>query len=157
MSQAAWRKIQLQHQGKSFYRISTVFGLNKAHTTMTYMQMCTKSHTHHSEKPKQAPPYPLEFSKSITKQQVESHLLYKVHTRAGVSEIYKLADNSSECCIVINQTSSTALMHPSFSGLLVTCAYFPHTTLPPGVTSPSSLTLTSITVPFVITPRDVYD
>ena len=33
-------------------------------------------------------------------------------------------------------------MHPSFSGLLVTCAYLPHTTLPPGVTSPSSLTFT---------------
>ena len=49
-------------------------------------------------------------------------------------------------------TSSTALMHPSFSGLLVTCAYLPHTTLPEGVTSPRSLTLTSITVPFVITP-----
>ena len=31
-------------------------------------------------------------------------------------------------------TSSTALMHPSFSGLLVTCAYLPHTTLPEGVT-----------------------
>ena len=29
-------------------------------------------------------------------------------------------------------------MHPSFSGLLVTCAYLPQTTLPPGVTSPSS-------------------
>ena len=49
-------------------------------------------------------------------------------------------------------TSSTALMQPSFSGLLVTWAYLPHTTLPPGVTSPSSLTLTSITVPFVTTP-----
>ena len=33
-------------------------------------------------------------------------------------------------------------MQPSFSGLLVTCAYLPHTTLPPGVTSPSSLTFT---------------
>ena len=49
-------------------------------------------------------------------------------------------------------TSSTALMHPSFSGLLVTWAYFPHTTFPPGVTRPSSETLTSITVPLVITP-----
>ena len=33
-------------------------------------------------------------------------------------------------------------MHPSFSGLFVTWAYLPQTTLPPGVTSPSSLTLT---------------
>ena len=33
-------------------------------------------------------------------------------------------------------------MQPSFSGLLVTCAYLPQTTLPPGVTSPSSLTFT---------------
>lgn len=47
-------------------------------------------------------------------------------------------------------------MQPSFSGLLVTCAYLPHTTLPPVVTRPSSLTLTSITVPFVITPSWVY-
>ena len=47
-------------------------------------------------------------------------------------------------------------MHPSFSGLLVTCAYFPHTTFPVCVTRPKSLTLTSIIAPFVITPRDVY-
>ena len=40
------------------------------------------------------------------------------------------------------QTRSTALMHPSFSGLFVTWAYLPQTTLPPGVTSPSSLTFT---------------
>lgn len=33
-------------------------------------------------------------------------------------------------------------MQPSFSGLFVTCAYFPHTTFPAGVTSPSSLTFT---------------
>ena len=33
-------------------------------------------------------------------------------------------------------------MVPSFSGLFVTCAYLPHTTLPAGVTSPNSLTLT---------------
>jgi hypothetical protein len=30
---------------------------------------------------------------------------------------------------------------------LVTCAYLPQTTLPPGVTSPSSLTFTSMIVP----------
>uniref|UniRef100_A0A2M4C634 Putative secreted protein n=1 Tax=Anopheles marajoara TaxID=58244 RepID=A0A2M4C634_9DIPT len=47
-------------------------------------------------------------------------------------------------------------MHPSFSGLLVTCAYFPHTTLPDCVTRPSSEMFTSITVPLVITPRLVY-
>jgi hypothetical protein len=39
-------------------------------------------------------------------------------------------------------------MQPSFSGLLVTCAYLPNTTLPLGVTSPKSLTFTSIIVPF---------
>lgn len=33
-------------------------------------------------------------------------------------------------------------MTPSFSGLLVTWAYLPQTTLPPGVTKPSSLTFT---------------
>ena len=47
-------------------------------------------------------------------------------------------------------------MHPSFSGLFVTCAYLPQTTLPVYVTRPSSDTLTSITVPFVITPSVVY-
>ena len=49
-------------------------------------------------------------------------------------------------------TSSTALMHPSFSGLLVTCAYLPHTTLPEGVTRPRSEQFTSMIVPLVITP-----
>lgn len=49
-------------------------------------------------------------------------------------------------------TSRTALIHPSSSGELVTCAYFPHTTLPLWVTRPRSLTLTSTTVPFVTTP-----
>ena len=47
-------------------------------------------------------------------------------------------------------------MQPSFSGTFVTWAYFPQTTLPEGVTSPRSLTLTSRTVPLVITPRVVY-
>ena len=47
-------------------------------------------------------------------------------------------------------------MQPSFSGLLVTCAYLPHTTFPPGVTSPSSETFTSMIVPFVRTPICVY-
>merc|ERR1719187_3194409 len=53
-------------------------------------------------------------------------------------------------------TSKTALIHPSFSGLLVTWAYLPHTTLPPLVTNPSSLMFTSMTVPLVITPKLVY-
>ena len=33
-------------------------------------------------------------------------------------------------------------MQPSFSGLFVTCAYLPHTTLPDCVTRPKSLTFT---------------
>merc|ERR1719447_889899 len=53
-------------------------------------------------------------------------------------------------------TSNTALIQPSFSGLLVTWAYLPHTTFPPLVTKPNSLMFTSNTVPFVITPRLVY-
>ena len=53
-------------------------------------------------------------------------------------------------------TNSTALMQPSFSGLLVIWAYLPQTTLPEGVTRPRSAQLTSMTVPLVITPRDVY-
>ena len=47
-------------------------------------------------------------------------------------------------------------MHPSNSGLFVTCAYLPQTTLPDWVTKPNSLTFTSNTVPFVITPKFVY-
>ena len=47
-------------------------------------------------------------------------------------------------------------MQPSFSGLFVTWAYLPNTTLPPAVTMPSSETLTSMTVPLVITPSWVY-
>ena len=39
-------------------------------------------------------------------------------------------------------TSNTAFIQPSFSGLFVTCAYFPHITLPVCVTNPNSLTLT---------------
>jgi len=49
-------------------------------------------------------------------------------------------------------SSRIALMQPSFSGLLVTWAYFPQTTFPPEVTRPSSLMLTSMIVPFVMTP-----
>ncbi|CAO2622148.1 hypothetical protein LEMLEM_LOCUS17424 [Lemmus lemmus] len=48
-------------------------------------------------------------------------------------------------------------MHPSFSGLLVTWAYFLQITLPPCVTRPNLLTFTSMTVPLVITPRVVYN
>lgn len=66
-----------------------------------------------------------------------------------------------------NYTSKIALMHPSFSGLFVTCAYLPipqsslpsipHTTFPDSVTNPNSLTFTSMIVPFVITPSSVYN
>jgi hypothetical protein len=35
------------------------------------------------------------------------------------------------------QTNSVALIHPSSSGLFVTCAYFDQTTLPVCVTRPS--------------------
>mmetsp|Transcript_390 Transcript_390/g.1223 ORF Transcript_390/g.1223 Transcript_390/m.1223 type:complete len:295 (+) Transcript_390:53-937(+) len=47
-------------------------------------------------------------------------------------------------------------MHPSNSGLFVTCANLPQTTRPVVVTSPSSETFTSMTVPLVMTPNDVY-
>lgn len=49
-----------------------------------------------------------------------------------------------------------ALTHPSFSGVLVTWAHLPQTTLPLVVTIPSSETLTSIMVPLVKTPSWVY-
>jgi len=54
-------------------------------------------------------------------------------------------------------TNKTPLMQPSNSGLFVTCAYLPHTTLPDCVTRPNSLTFTSKMVPFVITPKLVYN
>ena len=54
-------------------------------------------------------------------------------------------------------TKRTALIHPSFSGLFVTCAYLPQMTFPPCVTNPNSLTFTSMIVPFVITPSPVYN
>jgi hypothetical protein len=41
-------------------------------------------------------------------------------------------------------------------GVHRTCAYFPQTTLPDGVTRPRSAQLTSMMVPLVMTPRDVY-
>lgn len=53
-------------------------------------------------------------------------------------------------------TNRTALIQPSFSGWLVTCAYFPQTTLPEGVVSPKSLVFTSIILPFVIIFKLVY-
>lgn len=49
-------------------------------------------------------------------------------------------------------SKSTAFTHPSFSGLLVICAYLAQTTLPPVVTMPNSETLTSTMVPLVSTP-----
>ena len=48
-------------------------------------------------------------------------------------------------------------MQPSSSGLLVTYAYLLQTILPLCVTKPSSLTLTSKTVPLVTTPKLVYN
>lgn len=54
------------------------------------------------------------------------------------------------------QTRSKALIHPSFSGLLVTYAYLLQITFPDYVTNPNSLTFTSNIVPLVITPNVVY-
>lgn len=47
-------------------------------------------------------------------------------------------------------------MQPSFSGLFVIYAYLDKTTFPVYVINPKSETLTSITVPLVITPKLVY-
>ena len=65
-------------------------------------------------------------------------------------------DSSLHLPPALSQTSSTAFTHPSFSQLFVICAHRPHTTLPPAVTIPNSLTLTSTIVPFVKTPSCVY-
>mmetsp|Transcript_9299 Transcript_9299/g.15281 ORF Transcript_9299/g.15281 Transcript_9299/m.15281 type:complete len:206 (+) Transcript_9299:1-618(+) len=54
-------------------------------------------------------------------------------------------------------TRSNALMQPSISGLLVTCAYLAKITFPVCVTKPSSDTFTSMIVPLVMTPRLVYN
>ena len=63
---------------------------------------------------------------------------------------------SSPYELISYYTSKIALIHPSSSGLLVTCAYFPQTVAPLVVNMPSAATFTSIIVPFVITPSDVY-
>ena len=47
-------------------------------------------------------------------------------------------------------------MQPSSLVFFVTCAYLPQTTRPVVVTRPRSETLTSMIVPLVMTPRDVY-
>jgi hypothetical protein len=47
---------------------------------------------------------------------------------------------------ILSHPSNKEFTHPSFSGLFVICAYFPHTTFPPGVTKPRELTSTSIIV-----------
>lgn len=49
-----------------------------------------------------------------------------------------------------------AFTHPSISHAFVICAHLPHTTFPPVVTNPNSLTFTSIIVPLVSTPSCVY-
>ena len=54
------------------------------------------------------------------------------------------------------QTNKTPFTVPSFSGLLVIYAYLLNTTFPFEVTSPSSATFTSITVPLVKIPKLVY-
>ena len=57
----------------------------------------------------------------------------------------QLTYTAINCCnklLQFTHTNSTALIQPSFSGLFVTCAYLPHTTLPPCVTKPNSLMLT---------------
>lgn len=74
----------------------------------------------------------------------------------GIQHVRVRVRTSGSYRVVRDYTSSTALMHPSFSGLFVTCAYLPHTTLPDGVTSPRSAQLTSMIVPLVMTPSDVY-
>lgn len=57
------------------------------------------------------------------------------------------------CC----QASKTASLHPSFSGLLVTWAYFSRITLCVCcVTGPSLFTSLSMTIPLVVIPKVVY-
>lgn len=68
----------------------------------------------------------------------------------------KYANNRSVYHGETYSQDSYAFTHPSFSQLFVICAHRPQTTLPPAVTKPSSLTLTSIIVPFVRTPNCVY-
>ena len=46
----------------------------------------------------------------------------------GIQHVRVRVRTSGSYRVVRDYTSSTALMHPSFSGLFVTCAYLPHTT-----------------------------
>lgn len=106
--------------------------------------------------------------------------VFHISAVPGCTRRHSSISNVSGFCY----TSNTALMQPSFSGLFVTWAYLPETqdhisfsscktqglhwqkgksqskhspqmTFPPCVTNPSSLTLTSMTVPLVMTPRVV--
>lgn len=73
----------------------------------------------------------------------------------GHSHIPAPVSSSSELtCQVYNDyyTNKTAFTTPSLSGSFVIWAYFPQTTFPPAVTSPSSETFTSMIVPLVRTP-----
>mmetsp|Transcript_19661 Transcript_19661/g.39855 ORF Transcript_19661/g.39855 Transcript_19661/m.39855 type:complete len:299 (-) Transcript_19661:181-1077(-) len=64
--------------------------------------------------------------------------------------------SQTHAAAVSSHTSSTALTHPSSSGLFVIWANFAQATFPDVVTRPKSLTFTSMTVPFVTTPKLVY-
>ncbi|KAJ8613464.1 hypothetical protein MRB53_036949 [Persea americana] len=64
---------------------------------------------------------------------------------------------NNQCFVAAKGPMTYAFRHPSFSGLFVTCAQRPQTTLPPAVTKPSSLTFTSMIVPLVRTPSCVYN
>src|ERR1700678_851178 len=86
----------------------------------------------------------------------DEDIMSRVEIQIVRTERYHTTVESQEKSVRMKHTSRrrniqrTALIQPSFSGLFVICAYFPNTTLPPAVTSPSSETLTSMTVPFVM-------
>jgi hypothetical protein len=95
------------------------------------------------------PPDIYELSKRAHRGESDSFKpLYEGKTWSAINSIPRQSGSGGDL-------RSTALMQPSFSGLFVTWAYFPKTTLPPAVTMPSSDTLTSMTVPLVSTPREV--
>lgn len=86
------------------------------------------------------------------------HMMREVREKKAMNRLYHCPTRISAVQLFSSKRDSqrTALMQPSFSGLLVICAYFPKTTLPPAVTIPSSDTLTSMIVPLVRTPSWVY-
>jgi hypothetical protein len=84
--------------------------------------------------------------------QTPPNALYIVWRRIRQAEHYDLVSS-------VTEAPSEGIHTPlctRHSQLFVICAHLPHATFPPAVTNPTSLTLTSMIVPFVRNPNCVY-